>query len=131
MLLLRSKSMESEAKSQLVLNATCHRLSKTCLRTSIGGKFEEFNTHTQNLNSYNVFCLFTKKVLKSQYRFFSCQNRNLELSIDILFVWEVFPSDAVGVHKKYFAKLVQNPNLLILHQNKMFFMEALSNSDNT
>ena len=49
--------------------------------------------------------------------FFLCQNRKLELSIDILFVCEVFPSDAVGVHKKYFAKLVQNPTLSAVLNN--------------
>ena len=43
--------------------------------------------------------------------FFSCQNRKSELSIDILFVWEIFSSDAVWVHKKYFAKLLQNRTL--------------------
>ena len=74
--------------------------------------------HTQNLNSYK-WCLsvYHKSINISVSIFFSCQNRKLELSIDILFVWEIFSSDAIGVHKKYFSKLVQNPTLCAVLNN--------------
>ena len=66
--------------------------------------------------------ILSVKLLKFQYRFFFlCQNRKSEFSIDILFVWEVFLSDVVGVHKKYFAKLVKNPSLsAVLHKCALY-----------
>ena len=72
------------------------------------------NTHTLNLNSWNVLCLFLTKFSKIQLQIFSWQNRKSELSIDGLIISVPLLTFGVGKREKFSVKWVKKCTLSAL-----------------